>query len=345
MACPRQHQSLHRHGSATTTLPLWRKPTLPKAAKAVGGLALLIALGGACGCDSKSSSDANPVTQMQTPTGTATALPPRPIPATSLPFADGELNVTGAFPGPGEERVALVSPISVQFDDPLLPGQDLARAIRVSAGVAEISGSISQSAPDTLIFRPTDMWQANTHYAIEINPSLMSADGLQVNAALRWEFLTIADVYTTSQSIIDWCMSDLDVEMLAAVNQARTVSRSCGTVFYAATDKLSWNCLLQEAAITHSQDMANHDFFAHVGSDGSEVLQRVLRTGYTPSMVGENLAIAYTTVATVMVGLLESPLHCGTLMAPGFTEFGFGHTFNANLRQYWTQNFAQPAAW
>ena len=315
---------------------------MAKAAAALRGLVLLAALAGAFGCHSKSSGDTHSKSQAPSPTSTATISPPKPIPAKSLPFAEDELNVAAAFPAPNEERVALVSPISLTFDAPLLAGQSLTDAIRVSSSAHEVVGSISLSTGDTLIFRPADMWQPSTHYAIDINPNLMSADGLLVNGELRWEFLTVADVHTTPQDILDLCMSDLDVEMLAAVNQARIIARSCDTTFYAATGKLSWSCLLQEAALTHSQDMANLDSFSHQGSDGSTFAQRILRTGYPARLVGENLAYGYTTVAEAMVGWLNSPEHCRTLMTPELTEFGFGRTVGANNHQYWTQNFARP---
>ena len=330
----------------------WDATVPPRTRKRKGSLAkcratncrflLLVALTCGFGCDNKSTSDAS--SSPQTPTSAAEVLPPRPIPTNTLPFAEDELNVAGAFPGPDDTRVALVSPISVIFDGPLLAGQHLAQAIRVSAGNIQISGSITLASADTLIFRPSEMWQPNTRYLVDINPELMSEDGLGVNPQVRWQFLTIADVHTTSQSIIDLCMSDLDVEMLAAVNQARSIPRICGTDPYEATGKLTWNCHLQEAALAHSQDMANNDFFEHTGSDGSDVALRISRTGYMANMAGENLAVGFQTVTAAMEELLESRGHCATIMAAEFIEFGFGAAVNTEsvYQHYWTQNFARP---
>src|SRR5690606_19113896 len=126
---------------------------------------------------------------------------------------------------------------------------------------------------------------------------------------------TVADVYITPQRVIDECMSDLDVEMLAAVNQARILARNCGENYRPAVGKLAWNCQLQQAAITHSEDMAANDFFDHTGSDGSSVGDRITRTGYLWSRAGENLAAGQRTVAVVMDGLLKSPGHCDNIMA------------------------------
>lgn len=297
------------------------------------------------GCDSKSSSGDESAAVKSPPPSNTEVPPPRPVPAESLPFAQDELNVVAAFPGPGEQRVALVSSISITFDAPLIQGQDLAHAIRVISNNNEVSGSISQSTGDTLIFRPANLWSPNSRYHIEINSALMSAEGNFVNEQLEWEFSTIADVHTTSQSVIDLCMSDLDVEMLAAVNRTRSIARSCGDRAFTATGKLSWNCRLQEAALGHSQDMASNNFFEHTGSDGGGLAERLSRAGYAARIAGENLAAGYQTTAAAMEGLLGSFDHCTTLMNPEFTEFGFGYAFNADTmyRHYWTQNFARPA--
>lgn len=314
--------------------------------KTLRGLMFVVSLAGLAACDSKSRDSEGSAPAHQSPTDGAAVSPPRPIPAESLPFAADELNVVAAFPGPGEPRVALVSPIGITFDAPILPGQDLAHAIRVISNTEEISGSISQSTEYTLLFRPANLWMPDSRYSIEIDASLMSTNGHLVNSELQWEFVTVGDVYTTSQSIIDMCMSDLDVEMLAAVNQTRSSARSCDSVAFPAAGKLTWNCRLQAAAASHSRDMADNNFFEHTGSDGSDISQRITRAGYAARVAAENLAAGYQTTAAAMEGLLESFDHCTTLMNPEFTEFGFGYAFNpdTNYRHYWTQNFARPAA-
>jgi uncharacterized protein YkwD len=164
------------------------------------------------------------------------------------------------------------------------------------------------------------------------------------SATISWQFSTVADVYTTPQVVIDECMSDLDVEMLAAVNQARTTARNCGENPRPAVGKLVWNCRLQQAAISHSEDMASTNFFGHTGSDGSNVADRISRTGYLWSRAGENLAAGHKTVTRVMEDLLASPGHCENIMSPHYTEFGFGFRSNndTDYVRYWTQNFALP---
>lgn len=306
---------------------------------------LTAALVGA-GCDSKSSNgEIRPnATNPRPPVPETPAPVPNMLSTDALPFEDGKLNVVAAFPGPGEPRVALVSPISVQFDAELIQGLALENAITVSLNESTAAGSITLEQPDTLVFRPANLWLPSTVYTIAVDPALMSADGLELTENITWQFITVADVFTTPQSIIDECMSDLDIEMLAAVNMARSDARLCGENHRPAVEKLEWNCLLQEAAIAHSDDMATNDFFDHTGSDGSDVGDRITRTGYVWSHAGENLAAGQRTVAIVMDGLLKSPGHCDNIMSDFYTQFGFGYRVNSNTfyTRYWTQNFARP---
>jgi uncharacterized protein YkwD len=300
-------------------------------------LSIILAMG--AGCDSKDKDSV-----VIPGAGNPNSPIPEPIPTDQLPSEDGKLNVTAAFPGPGEPRVALVSAISVRFDGNLIQGLDLSRAIQLQSPAGAVTGTITQTEPDTLVFRPTQLWSPTTVYSITLDPALMSADGLPLVDDVSWQFITVADVYTTSQAVIDGCMSDLDVEMLAAVNLARSQARSCGSNSRPAVAKLAWNCRIQQAAIGHSEDMATHDFFEHTGSDGSSVGDRVTRAGYVWSSVGENISAGQRTVATVMTGLLNSPGHCENIMSPNFTEFGFGYRTNpeAFYERYWTQNFGRP---
>lgn len=64
-------------------------------------------------------------------------------------------------------------------------------------------------------------------------------------------------------------MSEANINMLAAVNEARAQSRSCGTDNMPAVPALAWHCLLKDAAQAHSQDMVDNGFFSHTSSDGS----------------------------------------------------------------------------
>ena len=149
---------------------------------------------------------------------------------------------------------------------------------------------------------------------------------------------------STPQTVIDQCMSDDDKEMLTQVNNARSQARDCGTVNYAATAALSWNCTLDAVAYEHSRDMGDNNFFSHTGSDGLSVGDRVTNAGYDWVAVGENIAAGQPTIDAVMTAWLDSPGHCGNIMSPSYTEIGAASytVSGSDYSIYWTQEFARP---
>jgi uncharacterized protein YkwD len=139
-------------------------------------------------------------------------------------------------------------------------------------------------------------------------------------------------------------VADIRDEFLAAVNQARSVSQICGTTPYGPAGPVSWSDNLAMAAYLHSEDMALNNFFSHTGSDGSSAGQRISRQGYPWSTYGENIAVGYPTVSSVIQGWLGSEGHCRNLMDPDFTETGAGYAggpFGGYLAaRYWTFDLA-----
>ena len=147
--------------------------------------------------------------------------------------------------------------------------------------------------------------------------------------------LTNAILGNTPQNVIDDCMDQDDVDMLTAVNQARADAPVCGS----PVPPLSWNCLLQNAAIRHSEDMDINGYPSdgHTGSDGSIPSQRVTEAGYSWSWVGENVAGGQRTIDWVMQAWLNSSGHCSNIMSSNYTEFG-----SSEINFYWTQVFGDP---
>jgi uncharacterized protein YkwD len=98
------------------------------------------------------------------------------------------------------------------------------------------------------------------------------------------------------------------------------------------------------AAYLHSEDMVLNDFFSHTGSDGSSAGQRISRQGYPWRTYGENIAVGYPTVSSVIQGWLGSEGHCRNLMNPAFTEIGAGYAigqFGGNpAARFWTFDLA-----
>lgn len=251
--------------------------------------------------------------------------------------------VTNHFPQVNDANIALVTSITVTFNEPLLDESYSGDLVQVSAQGSPISGVQRRVNDRTLRFVPDTLLQPATTYQVRVGDQVMSQSG-QTPSTWEWQFETVADVHTTSQDIIDQCMSERDIAMLASVNETRVVSRNCANDVMPAVRKLQWDCDLQLAAIGHAVDMSDNDFFAHTGSDGSTPGIRATRAGYTWLSVGENIAAGQRSVEEVMTGWLESTDHCKNIMSPHHVEFGFGYSVNdeTRYRRYWVQMFARP---
>ena len=95
---------------------------------------------------------------------------------------------------------------------------------------------------------------------------------------------------------------------------------------------LTSNLLLQRAAELHSLDMAMRKFFEHRTPDGVQADARIVRQGYPPILVGENLAWGETVKSTpaVIVSMwMKSPGHRANVLDPGYREIGIGLAYEA----------------
>jgi uncharacterized protein YkwD len=132
--------------------------------------------------------------------------------------------------------------------------------------------------------------------------------------------------------------------VLALTNIARARGQRCGEESYPAANPVMLSDTLREAALAHSRDMAQHDYFDHKGRDGSQPAERVTRQGYRWRVVGENLAAGIVTAEDAVQGWLDSPHHCANLMDPRFTQMGVAYAIDtsSSMAIYWTQVFALP---
>lgn len=112
---------------------------------------------------------------------------------------------------------------------------------------------------------------------------------------------------------------------------------------------LTWNSQLATAAQNHSDSMANNDFYAHTGVDGSPAVDRLTNVGYQYRYADENIAVGSKTPDDVMTEWMNSPEgHRKTILKAELTEIGVGYyylendTGNVNYNSYWTQNFGTP---
>jgi uncharacterized protein YkwD len=99
---------------------------------------------------------------------------------------------------------------------------------------------------------------------------------------------------------------------------------------------------LAEAARIHAVDMAEHEFMAHEGSDGSHPGERVARVGYHFLKAGENVARGYSSVPSVMKVWMESPPHRKNILDAEYTEIGVAVVKGKDGREYWAAEFGRP---
>jgi uncharacterized protein YkwD len=83
--------------------------------------------------------------------------------------------------------------------------------------------------------------------------------------------------------------------------------------------------------------MLRNEFFAHKGSNGSNIGDRAQKAGYKWRAVGENIASGYGSFSQTLLAWKDSPGHCRNLMSGSFTEMGL-----AEVDDIWVQDFGSP---
>jgi uncharacterized protein YkwD len=97
---------------------------------------------------------------------------------------------------------------------------------------------------------------------------------------------------------------------------------------------------LTRAAQGHSDDQAATNTMTHTGSDGSDIGSRADAAGYKGwTALGENVAMGYTTVDTVMTAWMNSTGHRANILNPSYHDVGLAESFAADGTPYWTQDF------
>ena len=128
-------------------------------------------------------------------------------------------------------------------------------------------------------------------------------------------------------------------EFLYRINLTRQKGCNCGGVFMPPVAPLTWNEVLEDAALGHARDMARKNYFNHTSKDGRSMEDRIVIAGYKfkgfkSFAVGENIAAGQQSIAEVMEGWFKSEGHCKNLMNPDFKEVGV-----AMYKDYWVQDF------
>jgi uncharacterized protein YkwD len=112
-------------------------------------------------------------------------------------------------------------------------------------------------------------------YASESPPvqSVENRENIQVLLPLLVRYTSAAQV------------KEFEKEVIVLTNQER-MANGCGPV--------TMDTRLQLAAVRHSEDMANGDYFSHIAPDGTTPWDRIHTQGYIYSIAGENIAAGYS---------------------------------------------------
>ncbi|MEV7773382.1 CAP domain-containing protein [Kitasatospora sp. NPDC086791] len=99
---------------------------------------------------------------------------------------------------------------------------------------------------------------------------------------------------------------------------------------------------LATAAQSHSDDMADRNYFDHASPEGYHADHRIEATGYRWSTWGENIARGQKDPAAVMDAWMNSPGHRANILNCAFKQLGVGVRTGSG-GPWWTQVFAAPA--
>jgi uncharacterized protein YkwD len=99
---------------------------------------------------------------------------------------------------------------------------------------------------------------------------------------------------------------------------------------------LQLNAQLTAAAATHSRDMSVQNRPWHFGSDGSSPLDRVSRTGFPGTMLGENISETYESELETLGAWMEVEATRAVILDPRARNLGFSWFQEPNGKIWWT---------
>ena len=230
---------------------------------------------------------------------------------------------------------------------PLEPSLSLSRmemgAARKLEEAMPAVGFLAAHAEAITLSGPSDA-RAAMQFAAQFNCRLLLNPRYSVAGVSRegreWQVVLAQPL--VSPDLGDW--QEAGRQVLKLVNIARAKGRACGNAYYEAASALHWSAKLGAAALAHSRDMAEHNYFGHKGSNGSTVATRAIDEGYLWRSIGENVATGRAKPDQVVKGWLSSPDHCANIMNASFTEMGAAYAVNpkSDTIIYWTQVFGRP---
>jgi hypothetical protein len=126
------------------------------------------------------------------------------------------------------------------------------------------------------------------------------------------------------RDVSGWAADVSETSLLSLVNAVRGRGGCCasGRMCLAPAPALTVHDDLVLAARRHAADMAARSFFSHQTPEGATLADRIRAAGYAGHLIGENLAVAYSTADEVVAAWLASVDHCENVLWPDFTHVG-----------------------
>lgn len=105
---------------------------------------------------------------------------------------------------------------------------------------------------------------------------------------------------------------------------------------------LSTSDALTDAAQGHACDNVYQGGYSHVGSDGSDLRQRLLRVSYRPRIAVENTGWGFGQDSARLVDFwMNSDYHRANILNPKVTQFGLGVARSDGGKTSWVMNLAK----
>lgn len=98
-------------------------------------------------------------------------------------------------------------------------------------------------------------------------------------------------------------------------------------------DELRLHPELARASSMRVAHMHEHNYFDHVGPDGTQPFSWIARTGYRYTEAGENLAIGHASAADVVNGWMRSPGHRANILGR-YSDVGIAVSDSTPVRGY-----------
>jgi len=97
---------------------------------------------------------------------------------------------------------------------------------------------------------------------------------------------------------------------------------------------LTHNLALSQVAQAHADDMIARNFFDHTNPDSHDFVWRVQNAGITFSLLAENIAAGYHSMADTHTEFMNSPSHRDNILNSSVQQVGIGYAWGKSTSLY-----------